>query len=211
VDLVLAPGERLAVVGPNGAGKTTLLRMLATLLRPDAGDLAVAGLRLPDEAGRVRALIGYLGHRPPLYLDLSAWHNLELFADLHGLPRPRERIEEALDRVGLLGRAYDPVRALSRGMAQRLGLALALLHDPVLLLLDEPHVGLDARGAGFLDAVLARRDGGRGVVLVTHDLGRAVSLADRVIAMRAGRIALEEPTAGLDQDAFRRRYEELAA
>ncbi len=209
VDLRLDEGERLAVLGPNGAGKTTLLRMLATLLRPERGELTIAGERLPQGARRARGLIGYVGHDPLVYLDLTALQNLELYADLYGLARPRERILAMLEEVGLLARAYDSVRTFSRGMAQRLGLARALLHGPSLLLLDEPYAGLDALGAALLDRVLADREGGRSAVMVTHEVERAVALADRVVVVRAGRIALEEPTADLDPAAFRARYQAL--
>jgi heme exporter protein A len=207
----LGDGECLAVLGPNGAGKSTLLRTLATLLRPDEGTLTVTGHALPDGARRARGLIGYLGHDPLLYLDLTAWQNLELFADLYGVPSPRERVEEGLARVGLLGRAFDPVRSFSRGMAQRLGLARLMLHRPVLLLLDEPYAGLDAPGATLLDEVMAEARGTRGVVLVTHDVERAVGLADRLLVLRGGRVALSEPAAGQDPAAFRGRYEAAIA
>ena len=209
VDLHLEEGERLAVLGPNGAGKTTLLRMLATLLRPERGELAIAGHPLPQGARRARGLIGYVAHDPLVYLDLTALQNLELYADLYGVPSPRERILGMLEQVGLLARAYEPVRAYSRGMAQRLGLARALLHRPAILLLDEPYAGLDALGAGLLDGVLADRDSGRSAVSVTHEVERAVALADRVLVLRAGRVVLEEPTAGLDPAAFRTRYRAL--
>jgi len=211
VDLRLDEGERLAVLGPNGAGKTTLLRMLATLLRPERGELTIAGERLPRGARRARGLIGYVAHDPLVYLDLTALQNLELYADLYGIARPRERILAMLEEVGLLARSYDSVRTFSRGMAQRLGLARALLHGPSLLLLDEPYAGLDALGAALLDRVLADRERGRSAVMVTHEVERAVALADRVVVVRAGRIALEEPTAGLDPAAFRARYQALVA
>jgi heme exporter protein A len=203
--------ERLAVLGPNGAGKSTLLRILATLLRPDAGGLSVAGETMPAGARRVRGLIGYLGHDPLVYLDLTAWQNLELFAQLYGVPEARERIEEGLLRVGLLARAYEPVRSFSRGMAQRLGLARLLLHHPSLLLLDEPYAGLDAPGAALLDEALRDARQTQAVVIVTHDVERAVGLADRVMVLRAGRVALTEPAAGLEPVAFRARYEALVA
>lgn len=211
MDLALDEGERLAIVGPNGAGKTTLLRMVASLLRPDAGSLTIAGHAIPDDASRVRGEMGYLGHQPLLYLDLTAWQNLEFFASLYGIKKPKDRIEEMLDRVDLLSRAFDPVRTFSRGMAQRLGVARMLLHDPRFLILDEPHAGLDAPGAAIVDGLLDQARGTRAVVMVTHDLGRALSSADRVIAMRRGVIALDEPTSGLDETAFRARYEEIAA
>ncbi len=205
----MAAGERLAVVGPNGAGKSTLLRMLATLLRPDAGELRVAGARVPDEAGPARRAIGYLGHDPLLYLDLTAWQNLELFADLYGVDEVPRRIEEGLDRVGLLARAYEPVRTFSRGMAQRCAIARMLLHDPALLLLDEPHASLDAAGTALLDAVITESRGARSVVLVTHDVQHGVTLADRVLVLRAGRPVLAEALEGVDPAAFRSRYEDL--
>ena len=191
-------------MGPNGAGKTTLLRMLATLHRPSHGTLSVMGHRLPDKAQLVRPHLGYLGHDPLVYLDLSALQNLELFADLYGVPDPRDRIEELLDHVGLLARAFEPVRTFSRGMAQRLGIARLLLHRPTLLLLDEPTSGLDAAGAALLDRVVVE---GASVVIVTHDLERALHVADRVMVLRAGRVRLEQATAGLDPAAFRAEYE----
>ncbi|MGD9696461.1 MAG: heme ABC exporter ATP-binding protein CcmA [Thermoleophilia bacterium] len=209
VDIELREGEILAVLGPNGAGKSTLLRMLATLLRTEEGTLEVCGDALPEGATAARAQIGYLGHDPLVYLDLTARQNLELYADLYGLDDVRVRVDDALDRVGLLARSFDHVRTFSRGMAQRLGLARALLHEPRLLLLDEPHAGLDAAGAHLLDQVLAQRPQGRGVVLVTHDVDRGVALADRVLVLRAGRRVLAEPTAGLGGAAFRARYEDL--
>jgi heme exporter protein A len=210
VDLDLAAGECVAVLGPNGAGKSTLLRMVATLLRPEAGTLVVCGSELPAGAGRAREAIGYLGHDPLVYLDLTAAQNLELYADLYGLDDAGDRVRRALDRVGLLPRSFDAVRTFSRGMAQRLGLARALLHEPTLLLLDEPYAGLDAAGARLLDGVLGDLGSGRGAVIVTHEVERGVSLADRVLVLRAGRAVLSETT-GEPPPAFRRRYEELVA
>jgi heme exporter protein A len=211
VDVRLDAGECLAVLGPNGAGKSTLLRMLATLLRPDAGELSVCGRALPRQAVQARAEIGYLGHDPLVYLDLTAQQNLELYADLYGIPDPRERIADALERVGLLVRSFDLVRTFSRGMAQLLGLARVLLHEPRLLLLDEPYAGLYAQGAHLLDAVLADTTGGRGVVIVTHEVERGVALANRLLVLRAGRAVLSEPAAAVDGAGFRARYEELVA
>lgn len=211
VDLVVRAGERVAVLGPNGAGKSTLLRMAATLLRPDAGILRVCGQPCPGKAHRARGRLGLLGHEPMVYRDLSALQNLELFSSLHGLADGRDRAMDALEGVGLLARAHDPVAAFSRGMAQRLGLARVMLPDPDLLLLDEPHAGLDARGSALLDARLRTPRPGRATVLVTHEVERGVALVDRVLVMRAGRIVLDESAAGLDPTAFRARYEELIA
>lgn len=208
MDITLDEGETLAIVGPNGAGKTTLLRMLATLHRPSAGTLSIMGHQVPDTAHKVRPHLGYLGHDPLVYLDLTALQNLELFADLYGIPDARTRIEDLLDQVGLLPRAFEPVRTFSRGMAQRLGIARLLLHRPSLLLLDEPNSGLDASGSVLMDRVIAE---GTSVVVVTHDVERAVQVADRVMVLRAGKLRLQRATAGLDPVAFRAEYEREVA
>ena len=206
MDLELSEGERVAVVGPNGAGKSTLVRILATLLRSDGGTLRVAGAECPAQARAARRAIGFLGHDPLVYPDLTARENLELYAALHGLRRPGRRIEDLLDRVGLLARSLDPVRVYSRGMAQRLGIARLLLHRPRLLLLDEPYGGLDAAGARILDDELGDMSD-RALVLVTHELGRARTLTDRVLVMRAGRVRAEAPTADLDAAGMAALYE----
>jgi heme exporter protein A len=182
--------------------------MLATLHRPDSGTLSVLGFPLPREARRARSLLGYLGHDPLVYLDLTALQNLELFADLYCIPDARTRIEDLLDEVGLLARAVDPVRTFSRGMTQRLGLARLLLHRPELLLLDEPQSGLDAPGSALLARLLGE---GRSVVMVTHDVERAVAVADRVMVLRAGKVRRESATAGLDPVTFRDWYEREVA
>ncbi|MEQ9093816.1 MAG: ABC transporter ATP-binding protein, partial [Miltoncostaeaceae bacterium] len=187
------------------------LRMIATLLRPDSGTLRVAGHDCPARASRARPHLGVLGHEPQVYRDLSALQNLEFFAALHGLARDRERDLDALDRVGLIPRANDPVRTFSRGMGQRLGLARLLLHDPPILLLDEPHAGLDAPGTALLDRLIRGRPPHRGILLVTHEVERGIALADRAMVLRAGRLVMAEDVAGADPAGFRRRYEALIA
>lgn len=209
VDLRLAPGRRTVVVGPNGAGKSTLLRMLATLLRPDAGTLRVAGAELPAGATAARRHIGYLGHDPAVYLDLTPQQNLELFADLYGIADARARIADALGQVGLVARTHDPVRTFSRGMAQRLGIARLTLHAPRLLLLDEPYTGLDSEGVRVLDGILERLPGDAGLVMVTHELGRALELSDDVLVMRRGRAVATVASAAADPERFRADYQEL--
>jgi heme exporter protein A len=211
VDLHVAAGERVALVGPNGAGKTTLLRMLATLLRPESGSLEIAGCPIPREAQRARGEIGYLGHDPMVYLDLTAQQNLELFADLYGVQRPAERIAEVLSAVGLTARTHDPVRTYSRGMAQRLGIARLVLHRPRLLLLDEPYTGLDTQGARLLDDLLDAMTTEQSAVLVTHELDRALTHAGRVAVMRSGRVVAQTATAGIELARFRDDYAELTA
>ena len=212
VDLDIAPGERVAIAGPNGAGKSTQLRMVATLLRPGAGSLTVLGEELPKGARRARMGIGYLAHDPLAYLDLSPRQNLQVYADLFGVPDAGGRIDDLLDQVDLLARAEDPVRVLSRGMAQRLALARMLLHQPRLLLLDEPHASLDAAGTALLDAELhATRHDGRAAVIVTHEVERIASVADRLVVVRAGRVVVDEPVAGRGPAEVRARYEEVIA
>ncbi len=211
-DFHLLPGERVALAGPNGAGKSTLLRMLATLLRPRSGDLEVLGHPQPDQARAARAGIGYLAHDPLVYLDLTARQNLELYGDLYGVPDRDARIDSLLDDVGLLARAEDTVRTFSRGMAQRLALARMLLHRPRLLLLDEPHASLDARGGDLLDRQLVAAQGdGRAAVIVTHEVERVARVADRLVVLRAGRVVLDEPITGMDPPEVRRRYEDVIA
>ena len=201
VSFGLAPGETLSVLGANGAGKSTLLRVLATLLRPHAGTVRVLGAALPEEAWRVRGRVGYLGHEPLLYRDLSGRENLRFHARLYGVAPGR--VDELLGAVGLSARAADPVRELSRGTVQRLATARAVLHDPEVLLLDEPRAGLDPAAAELLEP-LAGRASGRMRVLVTHDVEASLAESDRVLGLRRGRVALLEPAAGLDAGALRR-------
>jgi heme exporter protein A len=164
----VAAGEALLVTGPNGSGKTTLLRLLAGLAAPTRGTLE---LELP------RGRLGYLGHEPLVYRDLTALENLELYGRLYRVPERRERMGMLLGRFGLWAARNDRVASYSRGMVQRLALCRSLLHDPDLLILDEPHAALDADGAELLDAELAGADGRRTVVVATHDPGRLASLS----------------------------------
>jgi heme exporter protein A len=173
VDLTLPSGETLAVLGPNGSGKTTLLRMLAGLLRPSGGEARVLGCELPRESWKLRGRVGYLADQPLLYRDLSPRENLRFSARLHGLdPSATEaRIAELLDAVGMAARGDDRIAELSAGMAQRVAFCLALLHEPELLLLDEPDSHLDEGGREMVERLLAGTDATR--VIVTHDRPRA--------------------------------------
>jgi heme exporter protein A len=184
VDLSLASGETLVVLGPNGAGKTTLLRMLATLLRPSGGEVEVLGCRLPGEAWRARGRIGFLGHEPLLYRELSGRENLRFHARLHGLDgeRVEARIGELLEAVAMGRRADERVAELSAGMRQRLAICRCVLHEPELLLLDEPDSNLDERSREAV-AGLIGPDAGRTRVLVTHDADRHLEEADRVLRL----------------------------
>jgi heme exporter protein A len=186
VSVRLEAGRTLAVFGPNGAGKTTLLRVLATLLRPNGGSARVLGAELPGEAWKARGRVGFVGHEPLLYRELSGRENLRYHARLHGAGAGR--VEEVLAAVGMEQRAGDPVRELSRGMVQRLAAARAVLHDPPLLLRDEPRAGLDPAAAERLEPLIGRASG-RTRVVVTHDVERGLAEADLALGLRDGRQA----------------------
>jgi len=207
VALTLHGGETVSVLGPNGAGKTTLLRVLATLLRPTAGEVSVLGCSLPRESWRARGRIGYLGHEPLLYRDLSCAENLRFAARLHGLPGDAaERIAELLDRVRMSRRADELVRNLSAGMVQRLAVCRAVLHQPELLLLDEPRSHLDPEAAALVEPLIGPGPE-RARVLVTHEIDLGLAEADRVLALRAGGVvAYEGKASGLSAGDARAIY-----
>jgi ABC-type multidrug transport system ATPase subunit len=190
VGLTLAAGDSLVVLGPNGAGKTTLLRILATLLRPSGGEVRVLGCTLPGEAWVLRGKIGYLGHEPLLYRDLSGRENLRFHAKLHGISgAPAEaRIAELLVAAGMERRGDDRVAGLSAGMRQRLAICRCVLHHPQLLLLDEPDSNLDAAGRELARALIGPGTGQTRVV-VTHDPERFLPEADQVLRLGIGETA----------------------
>jgi heme exporter protein A len=207
VTLELRQGETLAVLGPNGAGKTTLLRVLATLLRPTAGEVSVLGCALPREAWKARGRIGYLGHEPLLYRDLTGAENLRFQARLHGLEgEAAERIAELLDRVRMSRRAGELVGNLSAGMVQRLAVCRAVLHEPELLLLDEPRSHLDPEAAAMVEPLIGPAPR-LTRVLVTHEIDAALAEGDRVLALRAGgAVAYAGPASGLSVGDARAIY-----
>ena len=190
VDLTVAGGEALVLLGPNGAGKTTLLRMLALLVRPTGGELALFGTDGSVAPPELRRRVGYAGHESLCYPDLTAVENLAFYARLFSVDGAPARIAELLAWAGLEGTGRRPVRTFSRGMSQRLALARAFLHDPALLLLDEPWSALDPAAADALtERLVALRDAGRTIVLTTHDVARAAPLATRVAVLARGRLA----------------------
>jgi heme exporter protein A len=192
VDLAVEQGEFVTLVGPNGAGKSTLLAIVATLLRPTSGEARVGGWLLPQQADRVRRHIGLVSHNSLLYRDLTAAENLAFFTKLYRLPDAGERIDDALRKVGLFARQRDPVGAFSRGMVQRLTIARATLHEPDVLLLDEPYTGLDQEATQLLDDLLREEAArGRTILMITHDLGHGLGLADRLAILYDGRVARE--------------------
>jgi len=190
VSLSVASGESVVIFGPNGAGKTTLLKILATLMRPTSGSLRLFGAD-PFADGALRGTLGVVSHQTYLYGGLTAQENLVFAGRLYGVPDPLERAAALLDTVGLAGRAHDLVRTFSRGMSQRLAIARALMHDPPLLLLDEPYTGLDRHAAGMLTALLGRLRGQRTVVMTTHSIEQGLTLADRMAILVGGALAYQ--------------------
>ena len=201
LDFQVAAGEFVGVVGPNGAGKTTFLRILATLSRPTFGDVKIAGFTLPAQASKVRAMLGVLSHQPMLYGGLTAEQNLRFFGRMYGLVDLDARIAELLDTVGLTARNRDLVRTFSRGMQQRLAIARAVLHDPQLLLLDEPYTGLDQDAATMLDTILRSVSAeGRTVVMTSHDLARVSDIASRLDVLARGAIVASTQLSEITKD-----------
>ena len=190
VDFTVQPGEFVALLGPNGAGKTTFLRILASLSRPSLGEVNIAGFKLPQQAAQVRARLGVVSHLPLLYGDLTAEENLQFYARMYNLPNYQLRITEVLEMVGLEARRRDVVRTFSRGMQQRLTIGRAVLHDPDVVLFDEPYTGLDQDASAMLDDVLkAVASKGQTVVMTSHDLARAEDLATRFDVLSRGVIS----------------------
>ncbi len=209
VSFELAAGECLALFGPNGAGKTTLLRVLAGLLRPTGGRATIGGVELPGEAA-VRGEVGLISHQSMLYPALTARENVVFAARLQGVADPDAAAHAALDRLGLRDRADALVRALSRGMQQRVSIARAIVHAPSVLLLDEPYTGLDELGGRALTELLrAQREAGATLVLVTHNLAEGLALASHAAILRAGRLARLDARAAIEPAAYAADYREL--
>ncbi len=203
VDLAVGDGEVLALLGANGAGKTTLLRLVAGLAKPDSGEVRLGGASFKTGGHELRRYIGVVSHAPLLYEQLSGLENLEFFARLYDMQDPAARIEEVLRAVDLWPRRKDAVRTYSRGMVQRLAIGRAILHDPPVLLLDEPDTGLDPASAEMLQALIRRLGTARrAVLLTTHNLERALAWADTVCVLAGGAIAAHTPTAALESAAL---------
>lgn len=209
IDLALAPGEALTIFGPNGAGKSTLLGMLGGAARPTRGTVSIGGTVIDPSVTSWRHQVGILSHRGFLYARLTAAENLRFYADLFGLDDVERRVGTGLERVGLADRARVEARHLSHGMKQRLSLARTLLHDPDIVLLDEPYTGLDPSAASVLRSVLGElRDGRRTVVVVTHNLREGLAMATRVAIQLRGRFVWEGAADALDPVEFERHYHE---
>ena len=200
-------GEFVALMGPNGAGKTTFLRILSSLSQPTAGLVSLAGYTLPGQSAQVRCQLGVVSHLPLLYGDLTAEENLIFFGRMYSVPDLTKRIAEVLEFVGLAARRKDQVRTFSRGMQQRLAIARATLHDPSILLLDEPHTGLDQDACEMLDHLLrdvARQ--GKTIVMTSHDLARVQDLASRFDVLAGGKICASIQSTELPQDGLLAYY-----
>jgi heme exporter protein A len=238
VDLRVMPGESLVIFGPNGAGKSTLIRILSSLSRPTSGTVRIGGLDLASHADGIRRHLGVVSHAPLLYDSLTAEENLRFFAGLYGMSHPEPRIAMLLGQVGLTTRRGDLVRTFSRGMVQRLAIARALLHDPQVLLLDEPDTGLDPQAAEMLHDLLvqvsrgasapsqagpgteAQKDGvvsphastpppQRTLVTVTHSLERGLAIADRMVILANGRLVFEADARGMTAANLRPLYDQF--
>ena len=210
VNLNVEAGEVVSLLGANGAGKSTLMRIVAGLSKPDQGEVTLGGATTRSAGHELRRYIGLVSHAPLLYDNLSALENLSFFAQLYDMIEPAARIEALLRTVNLWPRRRDPVRTYSRGMVQRLAIARAILHDPPVLLLDEPDTGLDPDSADALQRLIRTLGAGdRAILLTTHNLGRAISWADSVCILADGRIAFARSTEGLVFAELEDRYRQV--
>ncbi|WP_303727248.1 ABC transporter ATP-binding protein [Denitrobacterium detoxificans] len=206
LSLTVPAGAFLSIFGPNGAGKTTLLRMLATLSRPTRGRASLSGIDLKDDPDAAREHIGLISHNSMLYGDLTAEENLLLAARLYGIVNAQERVDEMLEAVELSHRRLDTVRTFSRGMTQRLCIARALLHDPDVVLLDEPYSGLDPHAMEIFDDLIEQVRSGRTFVMVSHDLRKGFGVCTHALVMAKGRKVAYAPKEDIDFQAFEELY-----
>jgi heme exporter protein A len=209
VTLTLHAGDCLALFGPNGAGKTTLMRLVAGLLKPTIGSVHVGGRLLRDDAA-ARAQVGLISHQSMLYRALTARENVEFAAKLYGVPDARAAAMRALERMRVADRASSPVRSLSRGLQQRVSIARAIVHEPSVVLLDEPYTGLDAAGSAALTEMLRLlRAGGSAMILVTHNVEEGLDVASHAAVMIAGRVVRQDSCASVDARVYAGEYRAL--
>jgi len=211
INLQVRLGETVVVLGPNGAGKTTLTKVLATIMNPSSGDIFVDGLPMKNNAEAIRRRIGVVTHQTFLYSNLTAYENLKFYGRMYDVPRAKERIYEVLSLVGMSSRLHDRVGTLSRGMQQRLSLARALLHNPLIMLLDEPETGLDQEAISMLWQWLQTEQGEkRTTILTTHNLERGLEMGDCLLIMARGRIVYHESAQALDLAGLKQAYQQYA-
>lgn len=207
VNLSIEQGQTVAILGPNGAGKSTLLKVLATLIKPSSGDVFINNKELKKHLTEIKSLIGYLPHASLLYDHFTPFENLVLYGKLYGVKDINNRAKELIEKVGLSFFLNEPVKSFSRGMIQRVAIARSIVHDPRILLLDEPHTGLDQQAIGILNKViLEMKEQGVTTVMVTHDFKQAAEICDRIIILRNGKIVddfmLKEKNLDLVSDKY---------
>lgn len=208
VDLRVGVGEKVALLGPNGAGKTTLVKVLSAIIKPTSGRVMVGNEDLKDRPETARRRVGLVAHSTFLYGNLSIFENLDFYARMYDVPRRRSRILEVVEQVEMTDRMDDRVVSLSRGMQQRVSIARAMLHDPEVMLLDEPETGLDQRAIAIVKSVLLDgRRSRRTVIMITHSLERCLDLSERAVILFKGRVAHDFSTKDMTLDELRRIYD----
>lgn len=209
IDTELDQGRCMALLGPNGAGKTTLLRIFACLTKPESGSVRIGGLDIWHDTRHIRKQVGFVGHQPNLYSELTALENLLFFGRMYSVKQVRERAKTLLQRVGLEKRSNERVATLSRGQLQRLSLARTLLHAPRLLLLDEPDAGLDEEGIVLLETLMREhREQGGTTVFTTHHFERAVAFSDRICMLRGGRLVYQQDSSAIEAGGIKQAFQE---
>jgi heme exporter protein A len=208
IDLSVSSGEKLVIFGPNGAGKTTLVKILATLLRPSSGSVWLDGIDIRDKAAQIRRRISLVTHQTFLYDNLTIYENLKFYGKMYGILNLEQRIREVISWVKLESRLHDRAGTLSHGMQRRASIARSVLHNPSILFLDEPEVGLDPEAVTVIRDILGNINaGGRTVVMTTHNLGQGLELADSVIILNRGQIVYEAAKQGVSRDSFQQIYD----
>ncbi|MCM3765234.1 heme ABC exporter ATP-binding protein CcmA [Neobacillus niacini] len=212
VDLSVKKGETVAILGPNGAGKSTLLKVLATLIKPTSGSIKINGLDLKKNQIAIKKMLGYLPHSSLLYDHYSPLENLIFFGDLYGVKNSEQRAIELVKEVGLGFFLNEPVKNFSRGMIQRIAIARAIIHEPEILLLDEPHTGLDQGAISILNnVILNMKQKGTTTLMVTHDFKQAAEICDRIIIVKNGKIVddftIEQPSLSVVSEKYELQVE----
>lgn len=207
IDLEVKRDERLVIFGPNGAGKTTLLKILSTLVKPSAGQVRLDGMNIRDKPVQIRRRISLVSHQTFLYDNLTIYENLKFYGKMHEVADLEKRIREVVSWVGLEPRLHDRAGTLSRGLQQRASIARAVLHNPCILFLDEPEVGLDPQASAIVNDILGNiSSGGRTVVMTTHNLERGLEMGDRILIIDRGRIVYQALRHELNDVNFRQVY-----
>ncbi|MGW8301718.1 MAG: heme ABC exporter ATP-binding protein CcmA [Desulfobacterales bacterium] len=207
IDIFLEQGDSLVLFGPNGAGKSTLIQVLCSLLQPTSGSVRIAGYEAQRDREALHQIIGFIGHQTFLYPHLTAYENLKFYGAMYGVARLNERIPEVLGLVGLSRYRNDIVQGFSRGMQQRLSIGRAIIHDPMIMFLDEPFTGLDQQGSeDFIKLILQFRDRGKTVIMASHQLHLGIELCDRAAILKSGRIVYLQDVARIPKNDFKRIY-----